>query len=149
MLPFTRCKARVYVWTARFGGGKAIQVRVHLGRNIVATVNLGCQLELKKIALYVRLLLHVTVSHCALSCGASLSLSIHFFDMAKMDANIQPGCPRMVRFLLGQARNAEYNPKRFAAVIIRIRDPKTTALVFRSGKVTKIIILRNHVRMGG
>jgi transcription initiation factor TFIID TATA-box-binding protein len=34
-----------------------------------------------------------------------------------------------------RARNAEYNPKRFAAVIIRIRDPKTTALVFASGKV--------------
>lgn len=54
-------------------------------QNIVATVNLGCQLELKKIALY--------------------------------------------------ARNAEYNPKRFAAVIIRIREPKTTALVFGSGKM--------------
>ncbi|KAK9672740.1 hypothetical protein RND81_12G120800 [Saponaria officinalis] len=33
------------------------------------------------------------------------------------------------------ARNAEYNPKRFAAVIMRIRDPKTTALIFTSGKV--------------
>ena len=32
-------------------------------------------------------------------------------------------------------RNAEYNPKRFAAVIIRIRDPKTTALIFSSGKM--------------
>ncbi|PWA87221.1 hypothetical protein CTI12_AA134240 [Artemisia annua] len=34
-----------------------------------------------------------------------------------------------------QARNAEYNPKRFAAVIMRIRDPKTTALIFSSGKM--------------
>lgn len=42
-----------------------------LGRNIVATVNLGCQLNLKTIAMH--------------------------------------------------ARNAEYNPKRFAAVIMRIR----------------------------
>jgi len=33
------------------------------------------------------------------------------------------------------ARNAEYNPKRFAAVIIRIRDPKTTALIFQTGKM--------------
>ncbi|CAL5221317.1 g3489 [Coccomyxa viridis] len=33
------------------------------------------------------------------------------------------------------ARNAEYNPKRFSAVIMRIRDPKTTALIFASGKV--------------
>ena len=54
-------------------------------RNIVATANLGCELNLKHIAL--------------------------------------------------QARNAEYNPKRFAAVIMRIRNPRTTALIFRSGKI--------------
>jgi transcription initiation factor TFIID TATA-box-binding protein len=54
-------------------------------RNIVSTVNLGCKLDLKKIAL--------------------------------------------------QARNAEYNPKRFAAVIMRIREPRTTALIFSSGKM--------------
>lgn len=33
------------------------------------------------------------------------------------------------------ARNAEYNPKRFAAVIMRIREPRTTALIFNSGKM--------------
>lgn len=54
-------------------------------RNIVSTVNLGCPLDLKRIAL--------------------------------------------------QARNAEYNPKRFAAVIMRIRSPRTTALIFGSGKM--------------
>lgn len=53
--------------------------------NIVSTVNLGCKLDLKKIALH--------------------------------------------------ARNAEYNPKRFAAVIMRIREPRTTALIFSSGKM--------------
>merc|ERR1712070_588167 len=36
---------------------------------------------------------------------------------------------------MGHARNAEYNPKRFAAVIMRIREPKTTALIFKSGKM--------------
>ncbi|CAF4759294.1 unnamed protein product [Rotaria socialis] len=54
-------------------------------QNIVSTVNLGCKLDLKRIAL--------------------------------------------------QARNAEYNPKRFAAVIMRIRNPRTTALIFSSGKM--------------
>jgi len=54
-------------------------------QNIVSTVNLGCKLDLKRIAL--------------------------------------------------QARNAEYNPKRFAAVIMRIRNPRTTALIFGSGKM--------------
>ena len=32
-------------------------------------------------------------------------------------------------------RNAEYRPKRFCAVILRIREPRTTALVFASGKM--------------
>lgn len=54
-------------------------------QNVVATTNLGVQLDLKSIAL--------------------------------------------------RARNAEYNPKRFAAVIMRIREPKTTALIFSSGKI--------------
>ena len=36
------------------------------------------------------------------------------------------------------ARNAEFNPKRFAAVIMRIREPRTTALIFSSGKVVKV-----------
>ena len=40
--------------------------------------------------------------------------------------------------IIRQARNAEYNPRRFAAVIMRIREPKTTALIFGSGKVLLI-----------
>ena len=36
------------------------------------------------------------------------------------------------------ARNAEFNPKRFAAVIMRIREPRTTALIFSSGMAVKV-----------
>ncbi|KAI3708132.1 hypothetical protein L2E82_37213 [Cichorium intybus] len=59
--------------------------RSSVGRNIVSTVNLDCNLDLKAIAL--------------------------------------------------QAHNAENNPKRFAAVIMRIREPRTTALICASGKM--------------
>ena len=45
------------------------------------------------------------------------------------------GCPLDLKRITLHARNAEYNPKRFAAVIMRIRDPKTTALIFASGKM--------------
>ncbi|KAL2231509.1 TATA-box-binding protein 1-like [Sesamum indicum] len=34
-----------------------------------------------------------------------------------------------------KTRNSEYNPKRFSAVIMRIKEPKTTALIFASGKM--------------
>ena len=45
------------------------------------------------------------------------------------------GCELRLRQIALQARNAEYNPKRFAAVIMRIKEPKTTALIFSSGKM--------------
>jgi len=45
------------------------------------------------------------------------------------------GCVLDLKKIAMGARNAEYNPKRFAAVIMRIREPKTTALIFRSGKM--------------
>eukprot|EP00514_Thraustochytrium_sp_LLF1b_P008635 CAMPEP_0184551042 /NCGR_PEP_ID=MMETSP0199_2-20130426/23269_1 /TAXON_ID=1112570 /ORGANISM="Thraustochytrium sp., Strain LLF1b" /LENGTH=248 /DNA_ID=CAMNT_0026946081 /DNA_START=347 /DNA_END=1089 /DNA_ORIENTATION=- len=37
--------------------------------------------------------------------------------------------------LATQTRNSEYNPSRFSAVVLRIRQPKTTGLIFASGKV--------------
>ncbi|BFZ12307.1 hypothetical protein BsWGS_15346 [Bradybaena similaris] len=44
-------------------------------------------------------------------------------------------CKLDLKTIALRARNAEYNPKRFAAVIMRIRDPRTTALIFSSGKM--------------
>jgi transcription initiation factor TFIID TATA-box-binding protein len=40
-----------------------------------------------------------------------------------------------LRGIAQTAKNAEYNPKRFAAVIMRIKEPRTTALIFESGKM--------------
>lgn len=34
-----------------------------------------------------------------------------------------------------KCRNVEYKPKRFAAAIMRIREPRTTALIFASGRM--------------
>ncbi|KAL0029866.1 hypothetical protein WJX77_004460 [Trebouxia sp. C0004] len=50
-------------------------------------------------------------------------------------ATVNLSCKLDLKTIALKARNAEYNPKRFAAVIIRIREPKTTALVFASGKM--------------
>ncbi|KAJ7937818.1 hypothetical protein B0H13DRAFT_1588241 [Mycena leptocephala] len=38
-----------------------------------------------------------------------------------------------VKAIALHARNVEHNPRRFAAVIMRIREPGTTALIFSSG----------------
>lgn len=37
--------------------------------------------------------------------------------------------------MLHMLAHSELDPKRFAAVIMRIREPKTTALIFASGKM--------------
>ncbi|KAJ7702208.1 transcription factor TFIID-domain-containing protein [Mycena rosella] len=50
-------------------------------------------------------------------------------------ATVNLDCRLDLKTIALHARNAEYNPKRFAAVIMRIRDPKTTALIFASGKM--------------
>ncbi len=39
-----------------------------------------------------------------------------------------------------------YNPKRFSAAIIRLRDPKTTALIFASGKMVGRLLIRTKLR---
>ena len=44
-------------------------------------------------------------------------------------------CVLDLREIALRAKNAEYNPKKFAAVIMRIKEPKTTALIFSSGKM--------------
>jgi transcription initiation factor TFIID TATA-box-binding protein len=50
-------------------------------------------------------------------------------------ATVNLDCKLDLKEIALHARNAEYNPKRFAAVIMRIREPKTTALIFASGKM--------------
>ncbi|XP_054262948.1 uncharacterized protein LOC128986549 [Macrosteles quadrilineatus] len=34
-----------------------------------------------------------------------------------------------------RTRNSEYNPQRFCGVVMRLRDPRATALIFSSGKI--------------
>ena len=59
--------------------------------------------------------------------------SCHFFRNIVCTVNLV--CRLDLKKIALHARNAEYNPKRFAAVIMRIRDPRTTALIFSSGKM--------------
>jgi transcription initiation factor TFIID TATA-box-binding protein len=45
-------------------------------------------------------------------------------------------CQLELKVIAFKCRNAEYNPKRFAAVIMRMKEPnRTTALIFKTGKM--------------
>eukprot|EP00746_Dinoflagellata_sp_MGD_P146028 gnl/MRDRNA2_/MRDRNA2_78564_c0_seq2.p1 gnl/MRDRNA2_/MRDRNA2_78564_c0~~gnl/MRDRNA2_/MRDRNA2_78564_c0_seq2.p1 ORF type:complete len:189 (+),score=12.38 gnl/MRDRNA2_/MRDRNA2_78564_c0_seq2:244-810(+) len=50
-------------------------------------------------------------------------------------ATLNLGTKVNLEVIAQKCKNTEYNPKRFTAVVIRLRDPKTTALVFNTGKL--------------
>ena len=60
-----------------------------------------------------------------------------FFSLIQRNivSTISVGCKLDLKKIALHARNSEYNPKRFAALIMRIRTPRTTALIFSSGKM--------------
>lgn len=50
-------------------------------------------------------------------------------------ASVHLGQELDLRTIAVSARNAEYNPKKVNAVIMRIRDPKSTGLLYRCGRM--------------
>jgi transcription initiation factor TFIID TATA-box-binding protein len=50
-------------------------------------------------------------------------------------ATVNLGCELNLQSINFRTRNSEYNPSRFHGVVMRIRDPRCTALIFRSGKL--------------
>jgi len=57
----------------------------------------------------------IRLSNVVITCNVSCRLDLHL--IAKL------------------ARNVEYNPKRWGAAVMRIRDPKATAMIWNSGKI--------------
>ncbi|RLN47621.1 hypothetical protein BBJ29_005629 [Phytophthora kernoviae] len=64
--------------------------------------------------------------------GEKLNLQVKIMNVV---GTVDLKTPLDLKTIALHARNAEYNPKRFSAVIMRLRDPKTTALIFGSGKI--------------
>lgn len=71
----------------------------------------------------------------AVATNDDLSASGIVPTLQNIVATVNLDCRLELKTIALHARNAEYNPKRFAAVIMRIREPKTTALIFASGKM--------------
>ena len=85
-----------------------------------------------------------TIKACLI--GEDNSLALRFTEFDASHSSAEPILQNVVatanmqyqldlKTIALKARTAEYNPKRFAAVIMRIREPKTTALIFSSGKM--------------
>lgn len=50
-------------------------------------------------------------------------------------ASVSLGCELNLQTINFRTRNSEYNPQRFHGVVMRIREPRCTSLIFRSGKL--------------
>lgn len=50
-------------------------------------------------------------------------------------STVNLACPLDLMKINFRTRNSEYNPSRFSGIVMRIREPHTTALLFRSGKM--------------
>ncbi|KHN82281.1 TATA-box-binding protein [Toxocara canis] len=76
-----------------------------------------------------------TVATIAPQTPASQLIDVPSPALQNIVSTVNLGVPLDLKKIALHARNAEYNPKRFAAVIMRIREPRTTALIFSSGKM--------------
>lgn len=50
-------------------------------------------------------------------------------------STVNLGCELNLQNINFRTRNSEYNPSRFHGVVMRIREPRCTALIFKSGKL--------------
>lgn len=52
-----------------------------------------------------------------------------------MVATVSLACELNLQDINNRTRNSEYTPSRFHGVVMRMRDPRCTALIFRTGKI--------------
>ena len=67
-----------------------------------------------------------------------------FIRIQNMTATANLGIRLDLKKIALRCRNTEYNPKRFAAVIMRLMEPKATGLIFASGKVVVTGLKSSH-----
>jgi transcription initiation factor TFIID TATA-box-binding protein len=61
-----------------------------------------------------------------------------------MSSTANLGVPVDLKKIAITCRNTEFNPRRFAAVVMRIREPRATALIFASGKMVVTGVKSTH-----
>ncbi|KAG6999424.1 damage-control phosphatase [Physcia stellaris] len=76
-----------------------------------------------------------TTSPTATHTDRNIPINGNLPQIQNVVASCDLSCHLDLTHLAQHIRNAEYAPKRFSAVVVRIRDPRTTALIFASGKM--------------
>lgn len=57
------------------------------------------------------------------------------FSFRNVVATVSVACELNLQDINFRTRNSEYSPSRFHGVVMRMRDPRCTALIFRTGKI--------------
>jgi transcription initiation factor TFIID TATA-box-binding protein len=73
------------------------------------------------------------ISELAICVCAELDFLFPQFYLSSFIVNL--GVRLDLKQIALKCRNTEFNPRRFGAVIMRLREPKATALIFSSGKM--------------
>lgn len=69
------------------------------------------------------------------SAADAVSLSGIRPSIENVVATANLNCRLNLQQISAKTKNSEYNPKRFSAVVIRIKEPRATALVFATGRM--------------
>ena len=121
-------------------------------QNIVATVNLVCKLDLKNIALTARNAEYnpkvgvIAAQTLMMQCTSDSAGECLVFYLSAAIL-MQFWCELAFIAVMAISRLLDGAVQRFAAVIMRIREPKTTALIFASGKMVSTEHLPQAVRI--
>ncbi|XP_039950683.1 TBP-related factor [Bactrocera tryoni] len=59
----------------------------------------------------------------------------HEVKLQNVVATVSVGCELNLQDINFRTRNSEYTPSRFHGVVMRMREPRCTALIFRTGKI--------------
>ena len=83
--------------------------------------------------------------------GSVISAGVNFNGEAALTIKIQNiastanfGVRLDLKTIALKCRNTEFNPRRFGAVVMRLREPRATALIFASGKVCVTGVKSTH-----
>uniref|UniRef100_A0A1B6KM86 TATA-box-binding protein n=1 Tax=Graphocephala atropunctata TaxID=36148 RepID=A0A1B6KM86_9HEMI len=74
-------------------------------------------------------------SQMPIAIPASLTETGPILTVQNLVCTVNLDCPLNLKMINFRTRNSEYNPSRFCGVVMRLREPRATALIFSSGKI--------------
>ena len=90
----------------------------------------------------------IPAQHTASVAGSVISADVAegtlLIRIQNMSSTANLGVALDLKKIALKCRNTEFNPRRFAAVIMRLRDPRATALIFSSGKMCVTGVKSTH-----